>query len=179
MQTFLRTGHPFAFQTLGFSDYIDICTIAKTAQAAMTLYTKEYNPKPGLVAGTFASSSVALCVGYEIMTTMEQENYFGDTGKIAKIHDEFISGLNSLCEGSCKGILEDPEGLGLMVAVTPFQGDKDKTLKLLKVMFEKGFIAFGCGKSPFRLRFLVPAIVTSGDIEVALKIMEESLLELK
>ena len=40
-------------------------------------------------------------------------------------------------------------------------------------MFEKGFIAFGCGKSPFRLRFLVPAIVTKDDLQVACKIIEE------
>ncbi len=87
--------------------------------------------------------------------------------------------LNELCNGSCKGYLSDPEGMGLMVAVTPFSGDKDKTMKLLKLMFEKGFIAFGCGKSPFRLRFLVPAIVEEKDLAVACKIIEESILELK
>ena len=32
VQTFLRTGEPFAFQKLGIGDYIDVCTVAKTAQ---------------------------------------------------------------------------------------------------------------------------------------------------
>ena len=179
VQTFLRTGEPFAFQTLGFGDYIDICTVAKTAQTGMTLYTDEYNPKPGLVAGTFAGSSQALSAGLAIMETMEKENYFGPQGKVAKVHKDMVEGLQKLCEGSCKGYLEDPEGLGLMVAVTPFGGDKDKVIALMKLMFKKGFIAFGCGKKPFRLRFLIPAIVESGDIAVALKILEEAILEMK
>ncbi|MEM7646100.1 MAG: aminotransferase class III-fold pyridoxal phosphate-dependent enzyme [Pseudomonadota bacterium] len=179
VQTFLRTGEPFAFQTLDFEDYVDICTVAKTAQCGMTLYTDEYNPKPGLVAGTFASSTTALSAGLAIMNEMEEQSYFGSTGRIAKVHEEFVQKLQHLCEGSCKGYLEDPEGLGLMVAVTPFSGDKTKILTLLKHMFKKGFMAFGCGKDPFRLRFLVPAIVQSKDLDVACRIIEESILELK
>lgn len=179
VQTFLRTGEPFAFQTIGFSEYVDIVTVAKTAQCGMTLYTDEYNPKPGLVAGTFASSTPALASGLAIMDEMTEQGYFGAGGKIEKIHQEFVQRLQELCDGSCKGLLSDPEGLGLMVAVTPFGGDKNKILKLLKLMFEKGFIAFGCGKNPFRLRFLVPAIVESEDLAVACKIIEESILELK
>ncbi len=179
VQTFLRTGEPFAFQTIGFEDYVDIVTIAKTAQCGMTLYTEEYNPQPGLVAGTFASSTPALASGAAIIDEMNREGYFGKSGKVAKIHEEFVGLLQELCEGSCKGLLEDPEGLGLMVAVTPFSGDRTKILKLLHHMYEKGFIAFGCGKDPFRLRFLVPAIVSTDDLKVACKIIEESILELK
>ena len=179
VQTFLRTGEPFAFQTLGLEEYMDIVTIAKTAQCGMTLYTDEYNPKPGLVAGTFASSSPALAAGVAIMEEMKDQGYFGPNGKVNQIHNEFVNRLQKLCEGSCKGYLQDPEGLGLMVAVTPFSGDREKIIKLLHLMFEKGFIAFGCGKDPFRLRFLVPAIVENKDLDVACKIIEESILELK
>ena len=179
VQTFLRTGEPFAFQTLDFGDYVDIATVAKTGQAGMTLYTDEYNPKPGLVAGTFASSTTALESGLAIMQHMEGNNYFGPSGKIKQINQEFIALLQDLCQGSCKGYLQDPEGLGLMVAVTPFSGDKQKVIALMKHMFEKGFIAFGCGKDPFRLRFLVPAIVESKDLKTAAEIIESSILELK
>ena len=179
VQTFLRTGEPFAFQTLGFGDYVDLVTVAKTGQAGMTLYTDEYNPKPGLVAGTFASSTTALESGLAIMEYMEKNNFFGDSGKIKKINQEFIGLLQELCQGSCKGYLEDPEGLGLMVAVTPFSGDKQKVISLLKTMFDNGFIAFGCGKDPFRLRFLIPAITESKDLKVAAQIIEKSILQLK
>ncbi len=179
VQTFLRTGEPFAFQTLDIAEYVDIVTIAKTAQCGMTLYTEEYNPQPGLVAGTFASSTPALASGVAIMNEMSEQGYFGPKGKVKQIHDEFVGMLQDLCDGSCKGLLEDPGGLGLMVAVTPFSGDKNKIMKLLKLMFDKGFIAFGCGKDPFRLRFLVPAIVTTQDLKLACQIIEESILEMK
>lgn len=178
VQTFLRTGQPFAFQTLGFAEYIDICTIAKTVQCGITLFTEEYNPKPGLIAGTFAASTPSLASGHAIIEEMRSGNYFGPHGKIAEIHREFISLLQGLCAGSCKGLLADPEGMGLMIAVTPFDGDAVKINKLLMVMFDKGLIAFGCGKSPFRLRFLVPAVVNKGDLAVATKILEESILEI-
>ena len=178
VQTFLRTGQPFAFQTLGFSKYVDVCTIAKTAQCGMTLYTGEYNPKPGLVAGTFAGSSTALASGLAIMKEMEEKKYFGPHGKIARIHEKFMNRLWTLCRGSCEGLLSDPEGLGLMIAVTAFDGDRTKTLKLLKRLFEKGFMAFGCGKEPFRLRFLIPAIVEDDHIQTACEIIEKTIIEI-
>ncbi len=178
IQTFLRTGQPFAFQTLGFSEYVDVCTIAKTAQCGMTLYTEEYNPKPGLVAGTFASSSPALASGLAIMEEMDTQKYFGPQGKIARIHEQFISQLRVLCEGPCKGLLSDPSGLGLMIAVTAFQGDRSRTLKFLKHLFDRGLMAFGCGKEPFRLRFLVPAIVNDDHLKKACEIIEKSIIEI-
>ena len=153
VQTFLRTGEAFAFQTLDFAEYIDIATIAKTAQCGMTLYTEEYNPQPGLVAGTFASSTPSLRSGTTIMKEMKEQGYFGKNGKVHNIYVEFVEELKKLCEGSCRGLLKDPEGLGLMVAVTPFDGDRNKIIKLLHNMYESGFMAFGCGKDPFRLRF--------------------------
>ncbi|MCB0412674.1 MAG: aminotransferase class III-fold pyridoxal phosphate-dependent enzyme, partial [Bdellovibrionales bacterium] len=67
VQTFCRTGEFFAFETLGFGEYVDIVTIAKTAQSGATLYTEELNPQPGLIAGTFASSSVSLRSGFRIL----------------------------------------------------------------------------------------------------------------
>lgn len=179
VQTFLRTGEPFAFQTLGFGEYVDLVSVAKTGQAGFTLYTDEYNPKPGLVAGTFASSSSALFAGLAMMTEMETKGYFGSAGKIASIHNKMIAGLTQLCEGSCRGLLEDPEGLGLMVAVTPFGGDRPKVMELLKVLFDNGMVAFGCGKDPFRLRFLLPAIMGDNDIETACSLLEKSILQLK
>ena len=67
--------------------------------------------------------------------------------------------------------------LGLMIAVTPFDGAKENTIKLLHAMYKNGLMAFGCGKTPFRLRFLVPAIIESGDIKESMRILEKSLHE--
>lgn len=179
VQTFLRTGEAFAFQKIGFSDYVDIVTIAKTVQVAATLYTEEYNPKPGLIAGTFAGATAALSAGLAILEEMTRDNgaYFGPQGLIQKTHDHIVQELQKLCDGSCKGLLEDPDGLGLMIAVTPFKGDKDKTNKLIKVLFNNGLMAYTCGKDPLRIRFLIPAVVTKDQVAVAMQILDKSIHE--
>ncbi|MCB9073682.1 MAG: aminotransferase class III-fold pyridoxal phosphate-dependent enzyme [Bdellovibrionaceae bacterium] len=177
VQTFLRTGEAFAFQKIGFADWVDICTVAKTAQVAATLYTSDYNPKPGLIAGTFAGTTVALSAGSAILDEMSKNNYFGPEGKVQKIHNEFISQLRGLCEGNCKGLLEDPDGMGLMVAVTPFSGDAEKVNKLVKTLFKNGLLTYTCGKKPLRLRFLVPAVITKEEIAEAVSILGASIHE--
>lgn len=176
VQTFTRTGELFAFETLGIGQYIDIVTIAKTAQLGATLYTEEYNPKPGLIAGTFSGASVCMTAGMEILDIL-QEGYLGPQGRIMEIHKRFISGFNKLNDGVCKGLVSDAGGMGLMIAFTPFDGKKEQVDVFLKKLFENGVIAFPCGKGPIRARFLVPAIISNSEIDLALQIIEKTILE--
>ncbi|MES2854628.1 MAG: acetylornithine aminotransferase, partial [Bdellovibrionota bacterium] len=81
MQTFMRTGELFCFEQLGIGQYIDICTVAKTLQTGATLYTEEYNPQPGLIAGTFSGASAALSAGLESLKMITEEGYLGPNGK--------------------------------------------------------------------------------------------------
>lgn len=178
IQTFSRTGNMFAFETHGIGEYIDICTIAKTAQNGATFFTEEFKPDPGLLGGTFSGSTPALYAGLEILNMLEQDGYLGEKGKIMQIHHDFVGMLNELNETSCKGLLREAGGLGLMVAVTPLDGTKEKQLALLKTLFKNGLICFGCGSDPYRIRFLIPAVATKDDIQVAKKILEKSILEL-
>ena len=178
VQTFMRTGELFAYETLDIGQYIDICTVAKTLQTGALLYTEEYNPQPGLVAGTFSGGSSALAAGLEALRMITEEGYLGPNGKISKIHNEFIGMLNNLNETSCKGQLQEAGGLGLMVAVTPLDGSKDAVGKLLNVLYKNGMIAFSCGRDPYRLRFLLPAIMTTKDIDLAKSILEKSIKEM-
>jgi acetylornithine/N-succinyldiaminopimelate aminotransferase len=68
--------------------------------------------------------------------------------------------------------------MGLMVAVTPLDGSKERVGDLLKRLYANGLIAFNCGRGPFRLRFLIPAIMTKEDIVNAGSIIEKSILEM-
>ena len=176
VQTFARTGEFFAFETLQIGEYIDLCTVAKTVQLGATFYTNEYNPKPGLVAGTFSGATVSMTAGME-MIQMLQEGYFGPEGRIQKIHRRFVEGFNRLNESSCKGKASDAGGLGLMIAFTPFEGKKEQVDALLKKLFQKGIVAFSCGKDPMRVRMLVPAIIQDSEIDEALSIFESCLIE--
>jgi len=178
VQTFMRTGELFAFETLDIGEYVDVCTVAKTLQTGALLYTEEYNPQPGLVAGTFSGASAALAAGLESLKLITEDGYLGPNGKIMKIHHEFVGMLNRLNETTCKGLLQEAGGMGLMIAVTPLDGAKDTVQKLQYTLFKNGLIAFSCGRDPYRLRFLVPAVTEPKDIELAGKIIEKSVLEL-
>lgn len=177
IQTFSRTGNFFAYETYGFGDLVDVVTIAKTAQVGATFYTEEFNPQPGLIAGTFAGSTAAMSAGLAILEELESGGFMGAGGKIDQIHNEFVGMLNRLNETTCKGLLRDAGGLGLMVAVTPLDGSQAKQQQLLKALFKNGLIAFGCGRNPYRLRFLIPAIMRSEDISVAEGLLEKSIQE--
>ncbi len=178
IQTFCRTGQFFAYQRLDLGSYVDVVTVAKALQLGATLYTSEYNPGPGLIAGTFAGSTVQLHVGLKILEILDEGNYMGPSGKIQSIHKEVASMLKDLSQSTCKGLISDVEGLGLMVAFTPFDGKKEQQGQLVKTLFKNGLIAFGCGHGPYRIRFLIPSVITSKDIAVAKQILEKSLLEI-
>jgi len=175
IQTFARTGELFAFEKLDIGQYVDLATVAKVLQVAAVLYTEEYNPKPGLIAGTFSGSSAALSAGYETLNMLTSEGYLGPAGKIEKLSKKFVSMLKDLESGPCKGLLADSGGLGLMIATTPLGGDKMKVQKLLKVLFDNGLISFSCGRDPYRIRFLLPLVLEDHDIEIAGKILEQSI----
>lgn len=179
IQTFCRTGELFAFQKLGLGDHIDIVTLAKTAQCGAVLYTEEYNPKPGLIAGTFTAATVSLATGLKSLKMLLEgaERVFGAHGRIEKIYQQFTTMLSQLKAGSCKDLIKDFGGIGLMVSMTPYDGSKDKVMKLLNILFRNGIIAFSCGHGPYKIRFLLPLVLEPRHIDEIKKILELALQE--
>jgi len=96
-----------------------VCTIAKTAQNGCTFFTEEFKPDPGLLGGTFSGTAPAMRAGLEILGMLENDGYLGPNGKVMQIHNEFVGMLNDLNATTCKGLLREAGGMGLMVAVTP------------------------------------------------------------
>jgi acetylornithine/N-succinyldiaminopimelate aminotransferase len=177
VQTFCRSGEFFACEKLGVAEYIDVMTIAKSLQAAATLFSEEYKPQPGLIAGTFAGSTCALAAGNAVLEELETGGYFGEGGKIEWIHNTFKKKLLEKAEGSLKGKLTDVSGMGLMMAITCFDGSKERMMEILKALYKNGIISFGCGRGPFKVRFLIPAIMQEKEIDEAVSIIEKTLLE--
>jgi hypothetical protein len=68
VQTFARTGELFAYRTFGLEDLVDVVTCGKALQGSAVLFRARYNPKPGLVAGTYAGATVGLAVGARIIS---------------------------------------------------------------------------------------------------------------
>ena len=176
IQTFARSGELFAFEKFGLGEFADVCTIGKSLQLSATLWTKEYNPKPGLVSGTFAGSCSSLHSALATLNILEQ-GYIGSNGKIMKIHNKWTQYLKQLEKES---LASDIEGSGIMIGVTVLDGKSDTVKKVLSKAFEKGLICFSCGPdNRKRLRFLLPAILEQEHLELGFNILRESLLEVK
>ncbi len=156
IQTFGRTGELFAYQTFGLNEYIDVVTVAKALQAGVVMFAADYNPKPGLIAGTFTGSVSGLRTGRRVLELLTQGGYFGPTGKVARSSDRFVKHLEMLAAGSCKGKISDIRRIGGMIAFQPYSGTMDEVKSLLTRLFDLGCVAFYCGHGPYLVRLLPP-----------------------
>lgn len=163
IQSFGRTTRMFYYDVLELGEFIDVLTLGKMSQVCATMFTEDYNPKPGLLSATFLGSTVALRAGMSVLTRLRDGGYYGDSGRIAKLQDGFRRQIKSLV-GRRRDLfpaLHDGEpvfgGVGGMMRFTPFGGQKKKVLDACNAMFDEGVIAFYCGHDPYHVRFL-PAI---------------------
>lgn len=171
VQTFGRTSRLFAFQHYGLEDLVDIVTIGKLSHVCATLFTKEYNPKSGLLSQTFTSSTAAIHAAKEILHILTHEGFFGESGKNMMFHREFVSRLDRVQKK-----LKGPYGLGGMVAFTPLDGEAETTTKFAQALFQEGVIGFICGKHPTRIRFLPPVgVVEPRHLDEVVMIIEKTL----
>lgn len=176
IQTFGRTENPFAFQNFGLHDMVDVVTVGKIFQLAATLFRKEFKPAEGLLSQTVTAATSSIRASKAILDLYETEKYWGPDGKIRQLRNHFVNHLKAISERH-PDLLEGPFGYGLMIALTPFQGDPKRVTCFVRELFEAGVIAFISGDSPLRVRFLVPAGgVTFADIDEVAKIIETTLL---
>ncbi len=163
IQTFGRTTRMFYYEALGVGEYVDVLTLGKMSQVCATMFTEDYNPKPGLLSATFLGSTVALRTGMSILARLRDGGYYGDNGKIARLHQAFRKRMSALVEKRRELFPRLTSGqppfggVGGLMRFTPFGGDKKKVLDACNVLFDDGVIAFYCGHGPYHVRFL-PAI---------------------
>jgi 4-aminobutyrate aminotransferase-like enzyme len=176
IQTFGRTSALFAFQHFGLENYIDLVTIGKLSQVCATLFNADHSPKPGLLSQTFTSSTAAIRASKVILENLIDGGYYGPEGKIMKLHRYFVKKLTELAKQHPMHI-RGPFGIGTMIAFTPFDGDSQRTTRIVHALFEAGVMSFIAGTNPTRIRFLIPAgAVTTDDIDHVTKIIKETML---
>jgi len=166
IQTFGRTTSMFAYEMLDLGDHIDVLTVGKMTQACVTLFTDEYNPKAGLLSGTFTGEGVSFRIGQRIIERLRDGGYYGEQGLIARHHAAFRHHAATLIAAHPAWFPEVPAlgqgtralvgGVGGMMRFTPFAGRKDKINAACKACFDEGVILFYCGHGPFSLRMLPP-----------------------
>ena len=180
IQTAGRTGELFAFQKLGLQEIVDIVTVGKMFQNCATLYTEAYNPEAGLLAGTFAGSTVSLAVGKRILERLKEEKFFGKNGKIAQIEKWVLSGLKNLQKEVGENIISKIGVLGTMVSFQFRKGELEETKKFILTLFEEGVMTFYCGRGPYKVRFLLPGgCLTQKEFEKALTLIKKTICRME
>ena len=184
VQTFGRLSKPYAFDHYGLGEYVDVCCVGKMTQVCATLYTDEYNPKPGLLSGTFLGSGVGLRAGRRILERLFNGDHYGEDGRIMRHHACFRDHVHALSETHPEwfphthGVEGHAGGVGAMMRFTPFGGDKDALLKLCKQMYHDGVIAFYCGHGPYHVRFLPPlGVMEEKTWDEVFAVVEKSMAE--
>jgi acetylornithine/N-succinyldiaminopimelate aminotransferase len=179
VQTFCRTTRPFAFQHFQLDEYIDIVTIGKISQACATLFTPEYNPRPGLISQTFTSSSFSIIAGHAIVNDLIQAGNFGEQGRNQQIHQRFRHQLEEIARRH-PGSITGPFGIGGMIGFTPFDGSEGAAKDLVNGLYHAGLMSFMAGGNPSRVRFLVPlGCTTDQHIDLACSLLEKVIAQLK
>ena len=174
VQTFARTGELFAFRTFGLDEYVDLVTVGKLLQGSAVLFARRYNPRPGLVAGTFAGGSVGMAVGARILERLESEGYLGPEGRVAVLGRRIERRFEALRKRIGRGV-GPRSGIGAMQAFVPFDGTPAVAKKVLKYAFEEGLILLTAGERPTKIRMLPPLNTTDEELESAFSMLEKAL----
>lgn len=162
IQSFGRLPRMFAYEYFDLGEYVDVFCVGKMTQACATLYTEEYNPKPGLLSGTFTGEGVSFRVGQRVIERLRDGDYYGPRGLMERHHAAFRAEVKGLMERHphlfprVEGLTELVGGAGGMMKFTPFGGNKEKINALCKACFEEGVILFYCGHGPYHVRMLPP-----------------------
>ncbi len=174
VQTFARTGELFAFRRLGLEEHVDVATAGKLLQGSAVLFSKAYNPKSVLLAGTYAGSSVGMAVGTRIIERLEQDGYLGPEGRVALLERRVERRIDALRRRLPQAV-GARTGIGSMQAFVPFDGSPKLAGATLRAAFEQGLLLFSAGSNPTRIRMLLPLNVTDEELESGFTILEKAL----
>ncbi len=174
VQTFARTGELFAYHTFELDEYVDVVTLGKILQGSAALFTRRYNPRPGLVAGTYAGNTVGMAVAARIIERLESEGYLGAEGRVAVLGRRLERRFEALRKRAPRAVGER-SGMGAMQAFVPFDGSAAIARKVLNFAFEEGLILLTAGERPTKLRMLPPLNVTDEELETGFSMLEKAL----
>ncbi len=174
VQTFARTGELFAFRTFDLEAWVDVVTVGKILQGSAMLCTKSYNPKPGLVSGTYAGSTVGMALGQRIIERMDEEGYLGLEGRVAVLGRRIEKRFESLEKRMPKAI-GPRSGIGAMQAFVPWDGSPEIVSTVLHAAFEEGVILLSAGSNPSKIRMLPPVNTTDEELEACFSMLEKAM----
>lgn len=178
---FGRTGSMFAFAHAGIRP--DAIILSKALGGGYPLALIAYDAKydkwaPGAHTGTFRGNQIAMVAGAATMRLLRDKNIVGHAQEMGA---RLQQGLKALArEFHCIG---DVRGRGLMVGaeIVSTEGKLDGSLaKAVKVeCFQLGMIIETGGRHGAVLRFLPSLLIEPADIDLALRLLGQSITNVR
>jgi acetylornithine/N-succinyldiaminopimelate aminotransferase len=174
VQTYARTGELFAHRALGLDEYVDVVTAGKALQGSAVLFRRAYNPKPGLVSGTYAGSSVGMTVAARMIERLERDGFLGRDGRIVQLGrrvKQHLAALRRLLPDA----VADVDGVGAMWAFTPLDGSAAAADAVMRAALDEGLLLFSAGGDPTKIRLLLPVNTTNGELALGFERLAKAL----
>ena len=180
---FGRTGELFAVQHWDVEP--DILVMAKAIASGLPLSGLLARPEvlaalqPGSHGGTYGGNVVACAAALATLDVIEEE---GLVANARERGDQLVAGLHALAARHPS--IGDVRGLGLMLAlefVKPGQGDGrvpnlELTKRIQAEALERRLIVLTAGTYVNVIRVIPPLVTTRKEVELALAILDESLI---
>lgn len=178
-----RTGRMFAIEN--WEGVVpDLMTVAKSVAAGMPLSAVVGRAEimdsvhPGGLGGTYGANPVACAAALAVMEIFEEENLLARGQKLGeKLLARFQQWQRKF------PIIGEIRGLGAMLGLALVKGPggtpaADETKRLAAYCFEHGLITLTCGIYGNVLRVLAPLVIADEQLERALGIIEDGLVEI-
>ena len=180
---FGRTGELFAVRHWDVEP--DIVVMAKGIASGLPLSGILARPellaalKPGSHGGTYGGNAVACAASLATLDVIEEEGLLANARERGA---QFLAGLRRLAASHQS--IGDVRGLGLMLAielVKPGEGDgrvpdPDLTKRIQAAAFERRLLVLTAGTYVNVIRIIPPLVTTPEEVDLALAILEESLV---
>jgi acetylornithine/N-succinyldiaminopimelate aminotransferase len=174
IQTFARSSGLFAFRTLGLERFVDVVTVGKILHGSATLFSEDHRPGAGLIAGTWAGSTVGMAIGARVLERLESEGYLGPDGGIARLATRLDQALDRLAR-AIPGAVALRSGLHAMQAFVAWDGDAERTAAIIEAALEEGVLVQPAGSAPTKIRLLPPLNLTDEELDSGFAAIERAM----
>ena len=173
-----RTGKWCAIEHSGVQP--DMVTMAKGIASGMPLSAciakaEVMNWVPGSHASTFGGNPLCLAAALATIEILEREGM----ANAASVGGAALERLGTWVERH--EIVGDVRGRGLMIGVEIIENKRTKAVagalrdRIVDLAFERGLLLLGCGENTIRL--CPPLVVSQAEMDVALDLLEECVVE--
>ncbi|MBW3694783.1 aminotransferase class III-fold pyridoxal phosphate-dependent enzyme [Vibrio sp. T187] len=181
-----KTGYRFAFEESGVSP--DILCLSKAIGGGLPMsilvFNKEIDTwKAGEHTGTFRGNQLAMVSGAKALEIIERDNlveHANIAGQYLRLGLENIQKrVNCIAEVRGKGLMLGVEIKQTDGALNKFgepQSDGDLTLAIQRSALERGLMVEKGGRDGSVIRFLPPLIISFEQIDFALRVFEQAIL---